>query len=127
MFETLELEWATLEQRLRETAYLTKGLRINIEDERAEGHKAEFHYEGGIRDFVEYLNQNKDPVQDKIIYFESEGEEGSGRGGDAVELLLPGVHLLVRQQHQHPRGRLAPLGLPRRTYSHTQQVRARQG
>jgi DNA gyrase subunit B len=77
VFETLELEWATLEQRLRETAYLTKGLKITIEDERAEGHTAEFHYEGGIRDFVEYLNQNKDPVQDKIIYFESEGEEGS--------------------------------------------------
>jgi DNA gyrase subunit B len=77
VFETLELEWATLEQRLRETAYLTKGLRITIEDERAEGHKAEFHYEGGIRDFVEYLNQNKDAIQDKIIYFESEGEEGS--------------------------------------------------
>jgi DNA gyrase subunit B len=77
VFETLELEWATLEQRLRETAYLTKGLRITIEDERAEGHKADFHYEGGIRDFVEYLNQNKDPIQDKIIYFESEGEEGS--------------------------------------------------
>ncbi len=77
VFETLDFEWATLEQRLRETAYLTKGLRINIEDERAEGHKAEFHYEGGIRDFVDYLNQNKDPIQDKIIYFESEGEEGS--------------------------------------------------
>jgi DNA gyrase subunit B len=77
VFETLDFEWATLEQRLRETAYLTKGLRITIEDERAEGHKADFHYEGGIRDFVDYLNQNKDPIQDKIIYFESEGEEGS--------------------------------------------------
>ncbi len=77
VFETLELEWATLEQRLRETAYLTKGLRISIEDERAEGHKAEFHYEGGIRDFVAYLNENKDPIQDKVIYFESDGEEGS--------------------------------------------------
>jgi len=77
VFETLDLEWATLEQRLRETAYLTRGLRINIEDERAEGHTAEFHYEGGIRDFVAYLNTNKDPIQEKIIYFESEGEEGS--------------------------------------------------
>ena len=77
VFETLEFEWATLEQRLRETAYLTKGLRITIEDERGEGHKAEFHYEGGIRDFVAYLNENKDPVQDKVIYFEAEGAEGS--------------------------------------------------
>jgi DNA gyrase subunit B len=77
VFETLEYEWATLEQRLRETAYLTKGLRIAIKDERADGHEAEFHYEGGIRDFVSYLNENKDPVQDKVVYFEAEGEEGS--------------------------------------------------
>ena len=77
VFESLEYEWATLEQRLRETAYLTKGLRIRIEDLRGEGHKAEFHYEGGIRDFVTFLNANKDPIQDKVVYFESEAEEGS--------------------------------------------------
>jgi DNA gyrase subunit B len=77
VFDTLEYEWSTLEQRLRETAYLTKGLRIKLEDLRAEGHKAEFHYEGGIRDFVAYLNTNKDPVQEKVIYFEQEGSEGS--------------------------------------------------
>jgi DNA gyrase subunit B len=77
IFDTLEYEWSTLEQRLRETAYLTKGLRIKLEDTRAEGHKAEFHYEGGIRDFVAYLNTNKDPVQEKVIYFEQEGSEGS--------------------------------------------------
>jgi DNA gyrase subunit B len=77
IFESLDYEWPTLEQRLRETAYLTKALRIRIEDLRAEGHKAEFHYEGGIRDFVSYLNKNKDPVQDKVIYFEDDGSEGS--------------------------------------------------
>src|SRR3712207_6822976 len=77
IFETLEYEWPTLEQRLRETAYLTKGLRIVINDEREAGKSAEFHYEGGIRDFVSYLNENKDPIQEKVIYFESEGEEGS--------------------------------------------------
>jgi DNA gyrase subunit B len=77
VFDTLDYEWSTLEQRLRETAYLTKGLRIKLEDTRAEGHRAEFHYEGGIRDFVSYLNTNKDPVQEKVIYFEAEGDEGS--------------------------------------------------
>ncbi len=77
IFEEMELDWGTLETRLRETAYLTKGLQINITDERGEGHKAEFHYEGGIRDFVAYLNENKDAVQDKVIYFEAEGPEGS--------------------------------------------------
>jgi DNA gyrase subunit B len=77
IFDATEYDWATLEQRLRETAYLTKALRIRLNDLRGEGHKAEFHYEGGIRDFVSFLNQNKDPVQDKVIYFEDEGDEGS--------------------------------------------------
>src|SRR3954468_2287476 len=77
VFEATEFDWATLEQRLRETAYLTKDLRINLEDLRADGRKVQFHYEGGIRDFVSFLNQNKDPVQDEVIYFEDEGPEGS--------------------------------------------------
>jgi DNA gyrase subunit B len=72
IFETLDFEFATLEQRLRETAFLTRGLRISLTDERAEGHKSEFHYEGGIEDFVLYLNENKDPVQRKVIFFEAE-------------------------------------------------------
>jgi DNA gyrase subunit B len=76
IFETLDFDWATLEQRLRETAYLTKGLKITLTDERGEGRKVEFHYEGGIRDFVEYLNQNKEPIGKKVVYFEAEGEEG---------------------------------------------------
>ena len=88
VFETLDFDFATLEQRLRETAFLTKGLRISLADLRARGaagaelaaegvtheRKVEFHYEGGIRDFVAYLNENKDPVQRKIVYFEQEHE-----------------------------------------------------
>jgi len=78
VFETLEHEWEVLEQRLRETAYLTKGLRIRITDERGEGRKVEFHFEGGIRDFVAYLNENKDPLgSKKVIYMEGESEEGA--------------------------------------------------
>jgi DNA gyrase subunit B len=77
IFETLDFEFATLEQRLRETAFLTRGLRISLTDERAEGHKAEFRYDGGIEDFVGYLNSHKDPVQRKIIYFEAESDEGA--------------------------------------------------
>jgi len=76
IFETLDYDWATLEQRLRETAYLTKGLKIRLTDERGEGKRVEFHYEGGIRDFVSYLNENKDPIGKKVIYFEAEGDEG---------------------------------------------------
>ena len=48
-----------------------------IVDERGAGHRSEFHYEGGIRDFVAYLNENKETVQNKIVYFEEECEEGA--------------------------------------------------
>jgi DNA gyrase subunit B len=77
IFETVEHEWDTLEQRLRETAYLTKGLRITLKDERGEGKAVEFHYEGGIRDFVSYLNENKDPLGKKVIYFEADSPDGA--------------------------------------------------
>jgi len=76
IFQTTEFDFDTLAQRLRETAYLTAGLRITITDERGVGQRIEFHYEGGIRDFVAYLNENKDPVQKKVIYFEGESDEG---------------------------------------------------
>ncbi|MGH2946767.1 MAG: DNA topoisomerase (ATP-hydrolyzing) subunit B [Solirubrobacteraceae bacterium] len=83
IFESLAFEFTTLEQRLRETAFLTRGLRIRIEDERGEGDKvSEFHYEGGIEDFVSYLNENKDPIQRKVVFFAGESEEG------AVEVAL---------------------------------------
>jgi DNA gyrase subunit B len=83
VFETLDFDFATLEQRLRETAFLTRGLRIGIDDERGEGNRrASFHYEGGIEDFVSYLNENKDPIQKKVVFFEGDSDEG------AVEVAL---------------------------------------
>src|ERR1700677_3490147 len=77
IFETLDFDFHTLEERLRETAFLTRGLKISIVDERGEGHAAEFQYEGGIEDFVSYLNENKDTVHRKVIYFTGESEEGA--------------------------------------------------
>ena len=62
---------------MRDTAFLTRGLRIVLVDKRGEGHKAEFHYEGGIVDFVKYLNRNKDPITSKVISFEGESDEGA--------------------------------------------------
>src|SRR5215210_3901071 len=82
VFETTEFDFSTLEQRLRETAFLTRGLRISITDERGEGARSEFQYDGGIEDFVAYLNENKDPVQRKIVFFAGESDEG------AVEVAL---------------------------------------
>ena len=77
VFEEIEWSSETLVQRLRETAFLTKGLRIVLVDEREGDERHEFHYEGGIRDFVGYVNKSKDPVHKGIIYFESENEQGA--------------------------------------------------
>ena len=75
IFETLEYEYDVLENRLREIAFLTKGLKITIEDLREETpKKAEFHFEGGLVSFVEYLNKNKDKLHAKPIYIEKDGE-----------------------------------------------------
>jgi DNA gyrase subunit B len=77
IFETVELSMRTLEERLRETAFLTRGLRITLTDERGAGERAEFCYQGGIEDFVRFLNQNKEPVGKKVIYFSGESDEGA--------------------------------------------------
>ncbi len=77
VMETLDFEFSTLEERLRETAFLTRGLAISLTDERGEGRRVAFQYDGGIQDFVAYLNENKEPVQRKIVYFSSESEEGA--------------------------------------------------
>ncbi|MGZ6707808.1 MAG: DNA topoisomerase (ATP-hydrolyzing) subunit B [Solirubrobacteraceae bacterium] len=77
IFETLDFDFSILEQRLRETAFLTRGLAISLTDERHAGQKAEFRYEGGIEDFVRYLNENKEPVGRKVVFFEGESDEGA--------------------------------------------------
>jgi DNA gyrase subunit B len=76
VFEEMELSAETLQQRMRETAFLTRGLRIRLIDERAEGETVEFHYEGGIRDFVTHVNAKKDPIHKRIVYFEGESDQG---------------------------------------------------
>ncbi len=76
IFETLEYEYEVLETRFREVAFLTKGLKINIQDLRDPENikKAEFHFEGGLNSFVEYLNKNKEKIHEKPIYIEKDGE-----------------------------------------------------
>jgi DNA gyrase subunit B len=81
IFEVTEFSFDVLSNRLRELAFLNKGLRILIEDERDEK-KLNFLYTGGIRQFVEYINQNKTPIHPKVLYFE-------GKKGDIeVEVAL---------------------------------------
>src|SRR5438477_6892509 len=77
VFEEVELSADTLQQRLRETAFLTRGLHIVLTDERAGGETVEFHYEGGIRDFVAHVNATKDSIHKRIAYFEGENEQGN--------------------------------------------------
>ena len=75
IFETLQYEYDVLEDRFREMAFLTKGLKITITDTRVEPVKsAEFHFEGGLNSFVEFLNKNKEKINDKPIYIEKTGE-----------------------------------------------------
>ncbi len=76
IFEEIEFDFATLAERLRETAFLTRGLKIELVDERAAARSDTFHYEGGIEDFVAHLNENKDPLHRKTIFFESETDDG---------------------------------------------------
>jgi len=76
IFEETDFAFETLSQRLREMAFLTKGLRIELIDERAGGERADFRYEGGIRDFIAFVNASKEPVHKDVIYFESENGDG---------------------------------------------------
>lgn len=85
IFEETEFDYKTLRQRLRETAFLTKNLRIILTDERQEETVQEvFHYEGGIKEFVTYLNKGKEPLYDQVIYCEGEKD---------------GVYVEVAMQH----------------------------
>ncbi len=76
VFETLELDYEILAERMRETAFLTRGLRIELVDERGATQRDTFHYEGGIVDFVAFLNENKDPLHRKTVFFDHETSDG---------------------------------------------------
>ena len=104
----------TLEQRFREMAFLTKGLKITFADERGETQAVEFQYDGGIRDFVTFLHSQgtKDPLHKKVVYLEDETDVGEVEVALQWNQSYQEYAALVRQQHQHARGRLAPVGLP---------------
>jgi DNA gyrase subunit B len=77
VFETTEYSWDTLASHMRETAFLNKNLKITLTDERElEPRREEFRYAGGIVDFVKYLNEKRETIHAKPIYFEAEGPEG---------------------------------------------------
>ena len=71
VFSITEMSYAVLSKRLRELAFLNAGIKITLEDERTDK-KDQFFYEGGVKEFVNYLNQNKTPICEKVIYFKAE-------------------------------------------------------
>ena len=85
VFEATEFDFSTLEGRLRELAFLNKGLEITLRDERDENREETFLYERGLREFVEYLNENKTPTHNEVVYFDEE------RDGIEVEIGLQGI------------------------------------
>ncbi|MEK6278477.1 MAG: DNA topoisomerase (ATP-hydrolyzing) subunit B [Actinomycetota bacterium] len=76
VFEEIGFDFQTLAERLRETAFLTRGLKIELVDERGTTNTVTFQYDGGIQDFVKHLNENRDELHRKAVYFESENGEG---------------------------------------------------
>ncbi|MDS0281711.1 DNA topoisomerase (ATP-hydrolyzing) subunit B [Haloarcula onubensis] len=96
IFETDEFTFSTLASRLRELAFLNSGVAIGIEDER-DGATENFAYEGGIREFVEYLNETKEPLHRDVIYFED--EEEIPEGVVQVEIALQGTDDLQGSIH----------------------------
>ncbi|MCY4645181.1 MAG: DNA topoisomerase (ATP-hydrolyzing) subunit B [Bacteriovoracales bacterium] len=87
IFEVFEFSYETLVNRFREMAFLNKGLKISIKDERAEDRADVFHYEGGLKEFVKYLNRSKNPIHEKVIHFvASKNSKGVEKDDYEVEL-----------------------------------------
>jgi DNA gyrase subunit B len=87
IFDTINFSFDTLQQRLRELAFLNKGLKITLDDERS-GKKAEFRFTGGISEFVKHLNRGKGVLHDSPIYMEGKRSLPAGAGNVDIEIAL---------------------------------------
>ncbi|WP_336036785.1 DNA topoisomerase (ATP-hydrolyzing) subunit B [Halobacterium yunchengense] len=102
IFETTDFEYSTLESRLRELAFLNSGVEITLTDERGdEPRSSSFQYEGGIREFVEYLNESRQALHDDVIYFEDEApaDEDADNGAVQVEIAMQATDDLQSSTH----------------------------
>ena len=119
-FTKVEYEFAILERRLRELAFLNSGLAITVQDDRVlPVERAEFKFDGGLVAFIEWLDRGKEPVFKQPISLISKETEGiRRRAGDVVDQLPARAGALLHQQHsaarrRHPPGRLPPGADPR--------------
>ncbi len=130
IFAITEYHYDTLAQRLRELAFLNKGVRVFIVDERS-GQSDEFLFKGGIQSFVAHLNRHKSTLHKQPIHLEDEKDDGTGPENveicAAVERRLPGADLLLHEHDQESRRRHAPLGLSRGADPHRQRLREQLG
>ena len=122
-----EFDYATLEHRLRELAFLNSGVRVILKDERhADKKSEEMRYEGGIAEFVRYIDRSKTALLDAPIMLRRRQGRHRRGGGAVVERRLPRARAVLHQQHPPARRRHAPRRLPRSAHAHHQQVRGRE-
>ena len=76
IFDTLGFDFQTIQNRMRQQAYLTKGVTISILDERKDGQKYRFYFEGGVKSYVQHLNKDKEIIGDDVIYLERDTDDG---------------------------------------------------
>ncbi len=126
IFDSIEFNFDTLAQRLRELSFLNRGLTIRLKDERT-NKQSEFHYNGGITEFVKHLNKNKDVLHATPIYAETRPRRHPHGVRAPVQRRVRGKCFLVCQQHQHRGWRHPPLRFPLRPDASHQSIWAEPG
>ena len=124
MFEDTEYDYETLHTRMREEAFLNAGLTITIADRRGEETISDtMCYAGGIREFVSYINRNKTPIHDGVIYMAGSKEDAMAEVSLQYNRQLQRDHRLLCQQRPHPRGGHARGGLQAGPYQRPERLR----